>query len=220
MAAKNFGINLVIILHGHKTKSKIIIWKSYQHFQSWNFQTTEHTMSLLKFVDKMYKLGKYLSCVTLKFHEWHWKTIGHLSYSTSNSVHHFIATVGFILELQSGNAHVGSKLTIFFGPCDLEIWRMIFKNKMGISPKPHQTVRIILSPCGNSNWSCRPETAILGFDLCDLDFDLWLDLLYAHDFCQCESLLNIWSKRPIGDEFLLLMSFKWLRNRGNLSTTW
>ena len=41
--------------------------------------------------------------VTLKFDEWPWKTIGHLFYTTSSFVHHFIAIHVFKLELQSRN---------------------------------------------------------------------------------------------------------------------
>ena len=41
------------------------------------------------------------------------KTIGHLSYPTSSSVHHFVAVGEFELELQSGNAQSGSNSTIF-----------------------------------------------------------------------------------------------------------
>ena len=73
------------------------------------------------------KIGNFLSCVTLKFDGWPWKTIGHLFYAPSSFLHHFIAIGEFKLELQSGNAQFGSKSTIFY-PCDLEIWRMTLKN--------------------------------------------------------------------------------------------
>ena len=66
--------------------------------------------------------------MTLKFDGWPWKTIGHLFYTTSSFVHHFKSIGDFKLELQSGNARFGSKSTIFFVPCDLEIWRMTLKN--------------------------------------------------------------------------------------------
>ena len=59
------------------------------------------------------KIGDFLSCVTLKFDGWPSKTIGHLFYSTSSFVHHFIPIGEFKLELQSGNDHFGSNLTIF-----------------------------------------------------------------------------------------------------------
>ena len=59
------------------------------------------------------KIGDVLSCVTLKFDGWPWKTIGHLFFAVSSFVQHFIAISEFKLELQSGNAQFGSKSTIF-----------------------------------------------------------------------------------------------------------
>ena len=59
----------------------------------------------------------FLSRVTFKFYGWSWKIIGHLFHATSSFVHHFIAIGEFKLELQSGNAQFGSKLTIF-----LAVW--------------------------------------------------------------------------------------------------
>ena len=53
------------------------------------------------------KIGEFLSCVTLKFDGWPWKTIGHLFYTTSSFVHHFKSIGEFKLELQSGNAQFG-----------------------------------------------------------------------------------------------------------------
>ena len=59
------------------------------------------------------KIGDFLSCVTLKFDGWPWKTIGHLFYTTSSFMQHFVAIGEFKLELQSGNAQSGSNTTIF-----------------------------------------------------------------------------------------------------------
>ena len=59
------------------------------------------------------KIGDFLSCVTLKFDGWPWKTIGHLFYTTPSFVHHFNSIGEFKLELQSGNAQFGSKSAIF-----------------------------------------------------------------------------------------------------------
>ena len=64
--------------------------------------------------------------VTWKFDGWHRKTIGHLFFTTSGSVHHFKAIGEFKLELQSGNAQFGQSQQ-FFVPCDLEIWSMALK---------------------------------------------------------------------------------------------
>ena len=59
------------------------------------------------------KIGDFLSCVTLKFDGWPWKTIGYLFYVASSFVHHFTAISEFELVLQSGNAQFGSNSTIF-----------------------------------------------------------------------------------------------------------
>ena len=74
------------------------------------------------------KIGDFSSRVTLKLDRWPWKTIGRLIYAASSLGHHFIAICEFKMELQSGNAQFGTKLAIFFVPCDLEIWRMALKN--------------------------------------------------------------------------------------------
>ena len=50
-----------------------------------------------------FKIGDFLLRVTLRFHEWSWKTIGRLSVATSSFVHHFITVCEFEVELQSGN---------------------------------------------------------------------------------------------------------------------
>ena len=59
------------------------------------------------------KIDDFLSCVTLQFDIWPWKTIGHLFYTNTSFVHHFVAIGEFKLELQSGNAQSGSNSTIF-----------------------------------------------------------------------------------------------------------
>ena len=59
------------------------------------------------------KISKFLSHLTLKFHRWPWKIIGHLFYATSSFVHHFIVMGEFKLELQSWNTQFGSKSAIF-----------------------------------------------------------------------------------------------------------
>ena len=67
------------------------------------------------------KFNDFESRVTLKFDVWPWKTIEHLYYATSSSMHHFVAIGEFKLELQSGNAQFGSKSTIFLAvwPCNV-----------------------------------------------------------------------------------------------------
>ena len=80
------------------------------------------------------KIGNFLSCVTLKFNEWPWKTLGHLFYATSSFVHHFVAIGEFKLELQSGNAQFGSKLMIFWAVWP---WNLTddLEKRQGTSPK-------------------------------------------------------------------------------------
>ena len=39
------------------------------------------------------KIGDFLSCVTLKFDAWQWKTIGYLFYAALSFVHHFKAII-------------------------------------------------------------------------------------------------------------------------------
>ena len=60
------------------------------------------------------RISDFLSCVTLKFDGWPWKTIGHLFYTTSSFVHHFIPIGEFKFQLQFGNTQFGSKSTIFW----------------------------------------------------------------------------------------------------------
>ena len=92
------------------------------------------------------------------------KTIGLLFYATSSFVHHFVA-IGE-LELQPETPNLGQNRR-FVEPRDFEIWRMTLKNN-----RPTSILCIISSSYVNSNWSYSPETAKLGYDLCDLD--LWL----------------------------------------------
>ena len=102
-------------------------------FDGWPWKTIGHLFcTTLSFVHHFKAMGEFnlelqsgnawiwsksaifLSCVTLKFERWPWKTIGHLSYAASSFVYHFIAVGEFKLGLQSWNAQIGSKSTIFF----------------------------------------------------------------------------------------------------------
>ena len=119
------------------------------------------------------KIDYFLSHVTLKFDRWPWKTIGHIFYATSSFVHHFVVIDEFKLELQSGNRRV------FCAVWPLILTDHIEKQK-GTSFLSYQTLCIISSPYVNSPRSYNPETAKLGFDLCDLD--LWpLTLTFCMD---------------------------------------
>ena len=54
-----------------------------------------------------FKISNFLGRVTSKCGGRPWKTIGHLFFTTSSIVHHFVATGKFKLQLQSGNAQFG-----------------------------------------------------------------------------------------------------------------
>ena len=66
------------------------------------------------------KIDNFFSCVTLQFDVWPWKIIGHLFYSTTSFMQHFIAIGVLKLELQSGNAQFGSNATIFLSRVTLK----------------------------------------------------------------------------------------------------
>ena len=69
----------------------------------------------------------FLSCVTLQFDAWPWKTIGHLFYVASSFMHYFIAISEFKLKLQSGNAQFGSTSAIFLPRVTLKFDRWSWK---------------------------------------------------------------------------------------------
>ena len=73
------------------------------------------------------KLANFLSCVTLKFDGWPWKTIWHLFYTTSSFVHHFKATVNSHGSYSPEMVNSGQNRK-FFVLCDLKIWRITLKN--------------------------------------------------------------------------------------------
>ena len=137
------------------------------------------------------KMGNFLSRVTLKIEGWPCKTIGHLLYATSSFVYHFVPIGEFKLELQSGNAQSGSNLTFFLEPCDLEIWRMTFKNNC-VSFHTHWWIQIWVTVQKRSirvkNWRF--------FKPCDLEI-LWMTLknnrasLLCH-FKLCVSFRSHW----------------------------
>ena len=122
------------------------------------------------------KIGNFLSRVTLKFDGWPWKTKRHLFYATWSFVHHFKAIGEFKLELQSGNAQFGSN-------CDLEIWRMTFKNnrapllsniKLYASFRHHLWIQTEVTVRKGLSWVMTSVT--LTFDLWPWPFP-WISLL-------------------------------------------
>ena len=71
---------------------------------------SEFTLELQSGNAQIGKNSAFLSCVTLEFESWPWKTIGHLFYDTSSFVH-----------------NLGQNRR-FFVLCNLEIWQMTLKN--------------------------------------------------------------------------------------------
>ena len=65
--------------------------------------------------------------MTLIFHGWPQKTIGHLFHATLSFLHHFIAIGEFNWSDSQETPNLGQNRR-FFKPCDLEIWRMTIKN--------------------------------------------------------------------------------------------
>ena len=63
----------------------------------------------------------------MKFDVWPWKTIGHLYYATSSSMHHFVAIGEFSWSYSPETPNLG-QMRRFLEPCDFEIWRMTLKN--------------------------------------------------------------------------------------------
>ena len=73
------------------------------------------------------KIGDFVSPVTVKFDGWPVKTIGHFFYIASSFMHDFTAISEFKLKLQSRNAQIGSKSTIFFSRVSLKFDRWPWK---------------------------------------------------------------------------------------------
>ena len=95
-------------------------------------------------------------------------TAPHLTYfklCASFHNHRSIRTVATVRKCQ-----IRVKISIF---CPLWPWNLIddLENQWGTSSMLLQAVCMISLPYVISNWSYSPETAKLGFDLCDLD--LW-----------------------------------------------
>ena len=96
----------------------ILLWSGEQG-KSEGFDICDQPIILLK---NWIHIINFSVHVTLKFDEWHRKTIGHLFCTTSSFVHHFKSIGGFKLQLQSRNAQFGSKLAIF---CPVWPWNLM-----------------------------------------------------------------------------------------------
>ena len=85
-------------------------FKLYASFHSYRWIKTKVTFQKRSI---RVKIGDFLSRLTLKFDGWPWKTIGHLFYVASSFMHHFIAMGESKVNLQVGNAQLGSKSAIY-----------------------------------------------------------------------------------------------------------
>ena len=65
-------------------------------------------------------------CVNFKFDGWLWKTRGHLFYTTSIFVLHFVTICEIDLELSSENAPTGAKFVLTFVTLTFHLWPWSF----------------------------------------------------------------------------------------------
>ena len=100
-------------------------WEHSKQGKSEGFESCDQPIVLKRPI--WVKIGDVLSRVTLKFDEWPWKTIGHLSFAVSSFVQHFIAIGVFNWSYSPETPNLGQNRW-FFQPCDLAIWWMTFKN--------------------------------------------------------------------------------------------
>ena len=97
-------------------------------FASFRFQPWIQTGVTVRKHSIWVKIVDFLSRVTLKFDGLPWKTIGHLSYTTSSFVHHFKAIGEFQTGVTVRKHSIQVKIGDFFGLYDFEIWQMTLKN--------------------------------------------------------------------------------------------
>ena len=130
--------------------------------------------------------------MTLKFDGWPWKTKGHLSFTVSSFVQHFIAIGEFKLELQSGTPNLGL-IRRFLEPCDLEIWRMALKNNMA----PLLCYFKLYASFRSHRWIQAGATV--------RKRPIWVKI---DDFLSCVALqFEVWPSKTIGHLFYATSSF-------------
>ena len=124
-----FGSKLVILFSPVTSKFDRWPWKIRGHIFSATSSVVLHFIAIYqskmelqsgstKFRSKSAILFVH---VTLKFHGWPWKTIGHLFYAPSRFVYHFIAFCEIKMKLQSGNSKFWSISVIF---CPVWPWNL------------------------------------------------------------------------------------------------
>ena len=112
--------------------------------------------------------------MTLEFDGWPWKTIGHLLYTTSSFVHHFIAISGFELELQPGNAQFGSNQWFFLAVWPSNLTDDLENNRASSSSVYHFSAigefKLQLPP-GNAQFRSKSMINLsYGLEICQMTF--------------------------------------------------
>ena len=134
----------------------------------------------------------FLSSVTLKFEGWHWKSIGHLFYTTWSFVCHFLAINEFKLELQSVNTQFRSKLVIF---CSMWSWNLM--NDVENNRAPVLCYFKLCSPFQRHWWIQSGVTV--------RKLPIWVQI---GDFLSCVTLkFDGWPSKKLGHLFYATSSF-------------
>ena len=147
--------------------------------------------------------------MTLQFDVWPWKTIGHLFYATSSSMHHFIAIDEFKLELQSRNTQFGSKSLIFFSRVTLQFdlwpWKTMGHLFYATSSIVHHFIAIgefkLELQSRNTQFGSK---SLIFFSRVTLQFDVWPWKTMGHLFYATSSIVHHFV--AIGDFKLELQS--------------
>ena len=122
----------------------------------------------------------FLPPVTMKFYRWPWKTIAHLFYTHSSFMHHFIAIGEFTFEWQSGNAQIGSNLTIF---CLLWPWNFTMTlNKANLRDLIAATGLVISNWIQIVNFSSRVTVKFDGWPCKTIGHLLYTTSSFVHHF--------------------------------------
>ena len=101
-----------------------VAYPSFQQGKSEGFDSCDWPSNLNQIEFK----SSIFQPLTLQFDGWPKQITWHIFYITYSSVHHLKPLMVFKLELLSGNPQFGSKWTILFVPCDLEICWMTLEN--------------------------------------------------------------------------------------------
>ena len=150
----------------------------------------------------------FLSCMTLKFDGWHWKTIGHLFYTTSSLCIISNPWVNWNWSYSPQTLNLG-QIRRYLEPCHLEIRRMTLKNnratllccfKLCASFHRHQWIQT-----GVTVWK-RPILVKMDdfFSRVTYKFYGWPSKTIGHLFCATSSF--VYHFVPIGEFKLELMS--------------